>query len=96
MQIGRNELYTDVQLVTYENIIEILQSAFPLHQSNAMRMDYLLDYEGGKQPLLRKKTYRKDIDCQCVDNVAHEISKFHIGYKWGVPITIVQKGEKNK
>ena len=44
---------------------------------------------------MRQKKYRKDIDCKCVDNVAHEISKFHIGYKWGVPITIVQRGEKD-
>lgn len=95
MQIGRYELLTDEPEITFENIIPILQRVFPLHQSNASRINYLLEYEAGNQPLMRTKTYRKDIDCKCVDNVAHEISKFHIGYKWGIPITIVQRGEKD-
>lgn len=95
MQIGRYELWTDAPEITSENIIPILQEVFPLHQANAHKMNYLLEYEAGKQPLMRKKTYRRDIDCKVVDNVAHEISKFHIGYKWGVPITIVQRGEKD-
>lgn len=95
MQFGRIELFTDEREITFENIIPILQSVFQQHQSNAARMNFLLEYEAGKQPLMRSKTYRKDIDCQCVDNVAHEITKFHIGYKWGLPITIVQRGEKD-
>ena len=95
MQIGRMELLTDEPIITYENIIPILQNVFQLHQSNAMRMNFLLEYEAGKQPLQRTKTYRKDIDVKCVDNVAHEIAKFHIGYKWGIPITVVQRGEKD-
>lgn len=92
MQIGRIELFTDVPEITYENIIPILQTVFPLHQQNASRINYLLEYEAGNQPLMRSKGYRKDIDCKCIDNVAHEIAKFHIGYKWGIPITIVQRG----
>lgn len=95
MQIGRYELFTDVPEVTYENIIPILREVFPLHQSNASRINYLLEFEAGNQPLVREKHNRKEIDIQCVDNVAHEITKFHIGYKWGIPITIVQRGEKD-
>lgn len=95
MQIGRYELLTDEPVITYENIIPILQQVFPLHQSNAIEESSLLEFEAGNQPLQRTKKYRPDIDCKCVDNVAHEISKFHIGYKWGVPITIVQRGGKD-
>ena len=95
MQIGRMELLTDEPIITYENIIPILQNVFQLHQSNAMRMSFLLEYEAGNQPLQRTKTYRKDIDVKCVDNLAHEIAKFHIGCKWGIPITVVQRGEKD-
>ena len=95
MQIGRYELLTDKPEVNYENIIQILQEVFPMHQVNAMRINYLLGYEAGNQPLQRVKTYRSDINCECVDNVAHEIAKFHIGYKWGVPITVIQRGEKD-
>lgn len=95
MQIGRIELLTDVPEVTYENIIPILREVFPLHQSNASRINYLLEFEAGNQPLPRKKQNRKEIDVHCVDNVANEIATFHIGYKWGIPITLVQRGEKD-
>lgn len=95
MQIGRYELLTDEPVINYDNIISILQQVFPLHQTNSMKINSLLEFEAGNQPLQRTKVYRKDIDCKCVDNLAHEISKFHVGYKWGIPITIVQRGGKD-
>lgn len=101
MQIGRYELTTSAEYISAENIIPVLQNVFPIHQKNANRINYLLEYEAGNQPLMygdgkpRQKHNRKEIDVRCVDNVAHEISKFHIGYKWGIPITIVQRGEKD-
>lgn len=101
MQIGRYELLTDEPEVTYENIIPILRDVFSNHQLNATKMNDLLEYEAGNQPLMyatgkpRVKHNRKEIDVHCIDNVAHEIAKFHIGYKWGIPITVVQRGEKD-
>lgn len=97
MQIGRKELFTDVSEITYENIIPILRDVFPSHQINAARINDLLEYDAGIQPLKRKepKKYRPDIDCECVDNVANEITKFHVSFKWGNPITFVQRGEKD-
>lgn len=95
MQYGRKILYTDVPEITYENVIDVVRKAIAGHEENAARIDYLLRYEAGEQPLVRKKVNRKEIDIRCVDNVANEIAKFHIGYKWGVPITIVQRGEKD-
>lgn len=95
MQYGRKVLYTDVSEITYENVIDVLRKAIAGHEENAARIDYLLRYEAGEQQLPRKKVNRKEIDIHCVDNVANEIAKFHIGYKWGVPITIVQRGEKD-
>lgn len=95
MQIGRKELFTDYPEITHENIIPILRNVFPLHQENADRINFLLQYDAGKQPIMRVKKYRPDIDCKCVDNVANEISKFHISFKWGNPITFVQRGERD-
>lgn len=95
MQYGRKILYTDVPEITYENVIDVVRKSIGVHEENAARIDYLLRYEAGEQPLPRKKVNRKEIDIRCVDNVANEIAKFHIGYKWGVPITIVQRGEKD-
>lgn len=94
MQYGRVEIFTDAKVVDETNIIKILRDAFAKHQENFNRYEYLLNYEAGVQPLQRKKPkeYRKDIDCQCVDNVANEISEFNIGFKWSHPITLVQRG----
>lgn len=95
MQIGRKELFTDVSEITYENIIPILRDVFPDHQENATRTNFLLEYDAGNQPITRVKKYRSDIDCKCVDNVANEVTKFHVSFKWGNPITFVQRGEKD-
>ena len=93
MQIGRAEIFTDVQQIDSTNIIEILQKAVAEHQVNANKFNFLLNYDAGEQPLQREKSYRSDIDCQCVDNVANEITEFNLGFKWGYPITLVQKGQ---
>ena len=95
MQIGRKELFTDVPEITYENVIPILRDVLQDHQLNSMRINFLLEYDSGNQPIIRKKKFRPDIDCQCVDNVANEISMFHTSFKWGNPITFVQRGEKD-
>ena len=78
MQTGRIVLTTDVPEITYENVLDVLRDVFSTHIQNANRIQYLLDYDAGIQPIIRKnpKTYRPDIDCECVDNVAHQASEF--------------------
>ena len=95
MQIGRYEIFTDVKKITAENIIEVLQKALATHEKNRAQIEFLLNYDAGVQPIKRTKTYRKDIDCKCVDNVANEITEFNLGFKWAFPITLVQRGEAN-
>ena len=96
-QIGRIQLFTDEPEITYENIIPVLRDAYGDYQPTISRIDYLLDYEAGKQPLVRKtpKTYRADIDCEVIDNIANEIVEFKLGFNWGSPITLVQRGSKD-
>lgn len=95
MQIGRIELLTDEPEVTYENIIPILQKVFHLHQANANRIEQLLNYDGGEQPLKRVKKYRPDINIVTNDNVANEVTEFNVGYKWSQSINLVQRGERD-
>ena len=94
MTYGREEMFTDVPYITNENIQEVLRKAISTHRRNVARIDYLLNYEAGYQPLMRTKQYRKDIDCECVDNIANEVTEFNLGFKWGNPITLVQRGER--
>ena len=93
MQNGRVVLYTDVPEVTYENVINILKDIMPSHDINASKIQFLVNYEEGVQPIQRKKVTRPDIDCQCVDNIANEVTEFNLGFKWGNPITLVQRGD---
>lgn len=97
MSIGRKILYTDVPEITYDNVLDVVRRAFGQYQSNVSDINRLLDFESGNQPLQRKepKKYRPDIDCVCIDNVAHEVVEFKLGFDWGNPITLVQRGEKD-
>lgn len=95
MQYGRRKIFTDAKEVTTENVLQILRDAIITHTANSMDCEFLINYEKGCQPLQREKTYRADINIECVDNIANEITDFRLGYIWGNPITIVQRGEKD-
>lgn len=95
MQLGRISIMTDEPTISYENVIDVLRKAMPYHIQNAARIDYLLRYEAGEQPIIRKepKKYRPSIDCQCQDNIANEVTEFKRGFLWGNPITLVQSAD---
>lgn len=88
--IGRINITTDVPYIDETNVASVLRKAYIQHTINANRIEYLLRYDAGEQPLTRTKTVRSDIDCQCVDNVANEITEFWNSYMFGTPINYVQ------
>ena len=89
---GRREIFTDVSEITKENICEVMDEAFETHLLNASEIDYLQNYEKGKQPILdRVKEVRPEINIKAVENHAHEITSFKVGYVFGSPITYVQR-----
>jgi len=95
MQIGRLEIFTDEPEITEKNVIRVLRNALPKHLINADRCDFLLNYEAGEQPNTAIKTTRKDIQSFCPDNLAHKITEFKLGFIWGFPISMVQRGKKD-
>ena len=94
-RLGRKEIFTDVHEITPKNIIPVLQQALAIHQENRESIQFLLDYEKGIQPLKRKKVVRKEIDVNVIDNIANQITEFKLGYNWGQPITLVQRGDRD-
>lgn len=92
---GREKIFTNVREITEKNIIQVLQDAVVKHNNVASECDFLIGYENGLQPIDRVKEYRPDIDCKCVDNVANEVVEFKLGFNWGNPITLIQRGEKD-
>lgn len=95
MQTGRKEIFTDVKSITSENIIDVLQKAMTDFGNVADDCRTLINYEKGIQPIIRKKKYRSDIDCKCVDNVANEVTDFKLGFQWANPTTFVQRREEH-
>ncbi len=89
---GRIEIFTDATEITQENICKIMDEAFETHLKNASEIEYLQNYEKGKQPILdRVKEVRPEINIKAVENHAHEITSFKVGYVFGSPITYVQR-----
>ncbi len=92
---GRHKIYTDVDVITEDNVIQVLTDALIKHEENRTQIQFLLNFEKGEQPLVREKVVRKDIDIASISNLANEITEFNLGYFWGKPIAIVQKSDKN-
>ena len=92
-RLGRRVIYTPEPYVTRENLIKVLTAAKGVHMTNVNDIKYLLRYEKGDQPLNRIKIVRPEIDICDVDNIANQITEFKLGYDWGYPISLVQRGQ---
>ncbi len=93
-EYGRIQIFSDVDVVTKDNVVELFHSAFSLHTRNAVKEDYLIQYERGNQPILeREKKIRPEINEKLVINKASQIVDIHVGYCFGNPITYVQRGK---
>lgn len=94
LQKGRIKIYSDYEIVDRSNIIEVLQKAYAKHRMNMADIQMLIDFDAGDQPLKRKKTVRPEIDIRVNSGLPNYIKKFKIGYNWGSPIMLVQRGNK--
>lgn len=54
MQAGRIVIYTGAKEITSDNIIPILREAILEHDINSNRIQFLLDYDAGIQPIVRR------------------------------------------
>lgn len=91
---GRQKIFTDVEQIDRTNIVEVLQKAYGKHRQNVTEIQTLIDFESGEQPLKREKTVRPEINIVVNSGLPNYIKKFKIGYNWGSPIMLVQRGNK--
>lgn len=89
---GREKIFTSVKEINKDNILSVLKKAYAKHRQNVVEMNYLLAYERGEQPLQRAKTVRPEINIESNDNLANYIKEFKLGYFWGIPPALVQRG----
>ena len=90
--------YTEKQLLSgsqkeIENkVIDIMESAIPIHEKNKEETKYLWDYYSGIQDIYteKQKLTRTDIDNRTVENWAYAFVDFKKSYLLGKPIQYVQ------
>lgn len=95
LSYGRKVIYTDVDEITAENVIEVLNKARITHESNVSDINNLYNYYKGKQDILyRVKTIRPEICNKIVENRAYEIVTFKTGYLVGEPIVYINRNNR--
>lgn len=90
---GRKQIYTDVETITADNVVDVLRQALNDHAVNQGDIQYLWDYYRGKTPILHKrKEVRESINHKIAINRASEIVTFKRGYGFGEPIQYISRG----
>lgn len=90
---GRTQIYTDVPLITAENVVPVLERALLVHAQNQNEIEYLWNYYRGKTPILdKKKEVRESINHKINVNRANEAVTFKRGYGFGEPIQYIRRG----
>lgn len=78
---GRRDIFSAVDEITADNVLDEVNSALVYHLQNVMEEEYLYWYRRGLQPILnRKKDRNSFILNKVVENHAEEIVTFKNGY----------------
>ena len=93
---GRTQIYTDVDVITAENVVPVLEKALLVHAKNQSEIQYLWDYYRGKTPIWGKtKEVRETINHKININRANEAVTFKRGYGFGEPIQYIRRGSND-
>lgn len=94
---GRQAIYTDVEEINVENVLDVIGKTKDAFDKNRTQIDFLYKYYRGDQPILcRKKDVRPEICNRIVENRANEIVAFKVGYLCGEPIQYISRsGEES-
>jgi hypothetical protein len=94
--VGRKVLFSSETEITRENLAKVLSSVLPDFAQNSSDIDYLYNYYRGDQPILNRiKKHRPEINNKVVENHAHEIVSFKVGYDFGEPIQYIRRATKS-
>lgn len=97
LNFGRQRILLDYEEVTPQNVIEVLEKATEIHESNASDCDYLINYFLGDQDILyREESTTSSINNTTVVNYAFPITREIVGYTLGSPVELVAKGDKQE
>lgn len=89
LNFGRQRIILNYQEVTPDNILDVLNDALEIHNSNKSDCEYLIDYVLGKQDILnRSESTTSTINNKVVVNFAYPITREIVGYTLGTPIEL--------
>lgn len=95
INFGRQRILVDYEEVTSQNVIEVLEKAIEIHESNASDCDYLINYFLGDQDILyRESSTTSNINNKTVVNYAFPITREIVGYTLGSPVEFVAKNDR--
>lgn len=91
---GRTVIYTAVDEITRENILDVLRTANGVQSQNQVDIQTLYDFYKGNQPIYQRvKDVRPEINNTIVENRAKEIVDFKVGYLIGEPIQYIGRND---
>lgn len=95
--IGRRKIFSTDDVITKENIIEVLNLSLAEHVRNMEEEEYLYWYRRGLQPVLyREKEVRPEICAKIVVNNAAMVTTFKNGYFLTRPVNYVSRTAKQE
>lgn len=92
---GRKRIYTDETEITRENVVAVVEKTMRTHMANVARINYLVAYEQGNQPILDTPVDQDEIKNLVVVNVAASVTDFKVSYSLSSPISYVRRGTDN-
>lgn len=89
---GRTVITSNVDFIDRTNILDVIEEAAGVHDSNVSQINYLYEYYKGNQPVYqRTKSVRSDILNMIVENNAKEVVDFKTGYRCTGPIVYTSR-----
>lgn len=94
---GRKTAYVDEEVITSQNILNVLSETIGIFWNNRHEAEYLWRYKNGDQPILyRQKTIRDDVCNNVVENRAYEIVEYSVSQTYGEPLQYVSISKDDK
>ena len=75
---GRKRIYTDETEITRDNVVTVVEKTMLTHMANVARINYLVAYEQGNQPILDTPVDQDEIKNLVVVNVAASVTDFKV------------------
>lgn len=94
---GRKIAYTDVEVITAENVVKVVGNCIGTFNTNKPVIKYLWNYYKGDQPIrYRTKVSRDDIINKIVENHAYEFVQFKTGQTYGEPVQYISRRDDER